>query len=182
MIEDLSLATEQELLEQCLRNNRTAQKVIYERLSPRMFSVCIRYIGERERAKDVLHDGFITLFSKIGTYKNEGSFEGWARRIFVNTALMQIRKADVLKHSDDLDKLHTDMPIETHIGEKIDNAKLFSLIAKMPVGFRTVFNLYVIEGFTHAEIAKELNITEGGSRSQLSRAKEWLKVRIKQYE
>lgn len=179
MIDKWSLATEHELIEQCLLNNRLAQKAIYERLSPRMYPVCLRYLCERTKAEDALHDGFITLFAKIGTYKGNGSFEGWARKIFVNTALMQIRKADILKYSEDIETPGIDIACEQNTIEQMDGDRLMQLVSQMPIGFRTVFNLYAIEGYTHAEIAKVLNITEGGSRSQLSRAKEWLKERLK---
>jgi RNA polymerase sigma factor (sigma-70 family) len=143
-----------------------------------MFAVCIRYIGDRYAAQDVLHDGFITLFAKLGTYKGDGSFEGWARRIFVNTALMQIRKADVLKNSEDIEAPYIDVEYGENVIDKIDTERLFAIISQMPAGFRAVFNLYIVEGFSHEEIAKALNISEGGSRSQLSRAREWLKARI----
>jgi RNA polymerase sigma factor (sigma-70 family) len=143
-----------------------------------MFAVCIRYIGDRYAAQDVLHDGFITLFAKLGTYKGDGSFDGWARRIFVNTALMQIRKADVLKNSEDIEAPYIDVEYGENVIDKIDTERLFAIISQMPAGFRAVFNLYIVEGFSHEEIAKALNISEGGSRSQLSRAREWLKARI----
>ena len=162
-------------------NNRLAQKEMYERLSPRMFAICIRYIGDRYIAQDVLHDGFITLFAKLSTYKGEGSFEGWARRIFVNTALMQIRKADVLKNSEDIEAPYIEVEYGEDVIEKLDSERIFTIISQMPTGFRAVFNLFVIEGFSHEEIAKALNISEGGSRSQLSRAREWLKARIKEF-
>ncbi len=154
---------------------------MYERLSPRMFAICIRYIGDRYIAQDVLHDGFITLFAKLSTYKGEGSFEGWARRIFVNTALMQIRKADVLKNSEDIEAPYIEVEYGEDVIEKLDSERIFTIISQMPTGFRAVFNLFVIEGFSHEEIAKALNISEGGSRSQLSRAREWLKARIKEF-
>ncbi|MCI1778745.1 MAG: sigma-70 family RNA polymerase sigma factor [Bacteroidales bacterium] len=169
------------LIEKCLENNRLAQKKMYEKLSARMLPVCIRYIGEREKAEDVLHDGFITLFSKLGTYKGEGSFEGWARRIFINTALMYIRKNDILRDCDDLEKPGTDVRIAPSVLDKIGAEELMGLISKMPEGFRTVFNLYAVEGYSHQEIAEMLGITESGSRSQLSRARLWLKARLKRH-
>lgn len=146
-----------------------------------MYSVCIRYVGERERAKDILHDGFVVLFSKLETYKGEGSFEGWARRIFINTALMHMRRADVLKFSEELENVSTsDLVVSPTVLEKIEAKRLMQLVASMPAGFRTVFNMFAIEGYTHQEIAKELGITEGGSRSQLSRARIWLQERLKE--
>lgn len=183
MVQNLSFQyTDNELITECLQNNRSAQKEMYERLSPRMFSVCLRYIGDKEAAKDILHDGFITLFAKLGTFRGDGSFEGWARRIFVTTALMHLRKTDILKRTEELDAHGLDLQIDSTVMEKLDARRLMQLIEQMPVGFRTVFNLFVIEEFTHSEIAKELHITEGGSRSQLSRARVWLKDKLKDFE
>lgn len=145
-----------------------------------MYSLCIRYVGDREVAKDILHDGFIVLFSKLETYKGEGSFEGWARRIFINTALMQMRKSDVLKYSEELDVVTVKVDMAPSVIERLEAERLMKLICRMPVGFRTVFNMYAIEGYSHQEIAKELNITEGGSRSQLSRARLWLQERLQE--
>lgn len=133
-------------------------------------------------AKDVLQDGFVTLFEKISTYKSEGSFEGWARKIFVNTALMQLRRNDALKFSDNIEDSQAMQMVRSDTLEKIGTDEIFKLVNSMPDGFRAVFNLYAIEGYTHDEIAKMLSITEGGSRSQLSRARAWLKDKIKTNE
>lgn len=168
------------IIRECLKNNKLAQKELYERLSSRMYSLCIRYIGDRETAKDILHDGFIVLFSKLDTYKGEGSFEGWARRIFITTALMHLRKSDALKNSQDIEPLASSFTVNPTVIEKIEAARLLELVSQMPVGFRMVFNMFAIEGYSHQEIAKELGITEGGSRSQLSRARIWLQERIKE--
>ena len=182
MVKNLSTAkTEAELIAGCMKNDALAQRHVYEWLSPRMFAVCFRYVGEREAAMDVLHDGFITLFAKIGGYKGEGSFEGWARRIFITAALMHLRKKDALKHTEQIENFGGDMAYDPHVVERMDVQVLLKVIAQMPAGFRTVFNMYAIEGYTHQEIAQELGITEGGSRSQLSRAKLWLKDKIKEY-
>lgn len=170
---------EQELIAACKRQDRTAQRKIYEKYSSRMFAICLRYAKDRELAKDFLQDGFVTVFSKISSYKNDGSFEGWMRRIFINTALMSLRKSDVLKNAEDVDTPKIDVSYSDNILEKIDGQKIFALIREMPVGFRTVFNLSVIDGFSHQEIANQLGISEGASRSQLSRARSWLQERIK---
>ena len=177
----LSLSYEAELIERCLKNDILAQKQMYEWLSPRMFAVCLRYAGDREDARDILHDGFITLFEKLGGYKGEGSFEGWARRIFITASLMYLRKNDILKHADQLEEASLQVPYEQGIVEKMDARVLMELVQQMPAGFRTVFNMYAVEGYTHQEIARELEISEGGSRSQLSRAKIWLKEKLKEY-
>lgn len=177
MVQDLSFQyTDQELVRGCIQNNRLAQKEMYERLASRMYSVCLRYVNDKEMARDVLHDGFITLFSKLETFRGDGSFEGWARRIFVTTALMHLRKVDVLKRWEEVEVMN--IPVEAMEDERLDAARLTQLLGTMPPGFRTVFNLFAIEGYSHQEIARELNITESGSRSQLSRARIWLKERL----
>ena len=135
-----------------------------------------------ELARDVLHDGFITLFSKLSDYRGEGMFEGWARRIFVTACLMQLRKTDILKQAVQIDgessKAEATLELDPEETAQMDADKLMEMIVSMPDGFRTVFNLYAIEGFSHKEISKMLNLSEGGCRSQLSRARAWLQERI----
>lgn len=136
-----------------------------------MFPVCLRYVGDRETSEDLLQEGFVTLFSRLDSYSGAGSFEGWSRKIFVNTALMYLRKTDALKLSDDIDaarSLHTD---EATPVEKIGYKELMKLIAMLPADYRTVFNMYVIEGYSHKEIAQTLDMTEATSRSKLQRAR-----------
>lgn len=137
-------------------------------------------MGDRGRAMDLLHDSFITLFDKIESYDGRGSFEGWIRRICINNSLMALRRADVLKYSEELSDLSTNFTSESDPLSKISSKELLRVIATMPVGFRTVFNMYAIEGYSHNEIAQELNISEGSSRSQLSRARGWLQQRLKE--
>lgn len=170
-----------DLINGCRKHDRKAQRLLYEKLAGKMFPVCLRYMGDRERAKDIMHDGFITLFDKLSEYRGEGSFEGWARRIFITTALMQLRKNDVLRNSGQIDGKLPVRIIEISPAEtgKLDAERIMKLIVSMPEGFRTVFNLFAIEGFSHKEIAERLGIGEGGSRSQLSRARIWLQERIK---
>ncbi len=140
----------------------------------------MRYIGDKSLAEDVLQDGFITLFTRLGSYKGEGSFEGWARKIFVTTALMSLRKKDALKMSDDLELargIKTDTMSQT---QSINYKELMRLVMELPPGFRTVFNLYAIEGYSHKEIGEMLGISETTSRTQLSRARVWLQNKIKE--
>jgi RNA polymerase sigma-70 factor (ECF subfamily) len=130
----------------------------------------------------VLQDGFITLFSKLSDYKGEGSFEGWARRIFVTTALMSLRKKDALKMSEELD-LARGMKAETVTQtQNLGYKELMELVMSLPPGFRTVFNMYSIEGYSHKEIGEMLGISETTSRTQLSRARSWLQNKIKERE
>lgn len=147
-----------------------------------MFPLCIRYIGNREMAEDVLQDGFITLFTKLEDYKGDGSFDGWARKIFVNTALMSLRKKDALKMSEDLEAIRgmkDDLPSQN---QNIGYKELMELVMELPPGFRTVFNMYAIEGYSHKEISDTLGISETTSRTQLSRARIWLQNKIKERE
>ena len=171
------------LIEGARQNDRVSQRELYNRLSVKMFPVCLRYVSDREKAKEVLHDGFITLFSKLDKYRGEGSFEGWARRIFVTTALMRLRKHDVLEQAVQVDgdvQVNDDrMILDPKETASLDADKLMELILSMPEGFRAVFNLFALEGFSHKEIAQMLGISEGASRSQLSRAKVWLQKRLK---
>ena len=147
-----------------------------------MFPLCIRYVGDRSLAEDILQDGFVTLFTRLESYKGVGSFEGWARRIFVTTALMSLRKKDALKMSDDLEAARG---LKTETASQVQNIgykELMSLIMTLPPGFRTVFNMYAIEGFSHKEISEMLGISETTSRTQLSRARIWLQNKIKERE
>ena len=142
----------------------------------------MRYIGDREAAEDTLQEGFITLFSKLRDYKGEGSFDGWARKIFVNTALMSLRKKDALKMSEELESVRgmkDDLPTQN---QNIGYKELMKLVMELPPGFRTVFNMYAIEGYSHKEISETLGITETTSRTQLSRARIWLQNKIKEIE
>ena len=166
------------LLKACIQGDRKAQRKLYEQLAPKMFPVCLRYMNNREMAEDVLQDGFVTLFSKLDSYSGTGSFEGWARKIFVNTALMQLRRNDVLKESDNLDDAWDIGSPDPSAIQEIGYKELLELIAELPPGFRTVFNMYVIEGYSHKEIADELGISENTSRSQLQRARVILQKKI----
>lgn len=147
-----------------------------------MYPVCIRYIGDRTQAEDVLQDGFVTLFTKLKDYKGAGSFEGWARSIFVTTALMCLRKKDALKMSEELDCARGMKAETVSQTQNLGYKELMELVMALPPGFRTVFNLYVIEGYSHKEISQMLGVSETTSRTQLSRARTWLQNKIKERE
>lgn len=133
-------------------------------------------------AEDILQEGFITLFAKLKDYKGDGSFEGWARRIFVTTALMSLRKKDVLKMSEELEAVRGMKTDTTSQMQNIGYKELMELVMSLPPGFRTVFNMYAIEGYSHKEIAETLGITETTSRTQFSRARIWLQNKIQERE
>ena len=171
-----------QLIESCIKGNRASQKALYDRLAARMYSVCIRYVGDRELAQDVPQDGFVTLFSHLKSYKGEGSFEGWARKIFVTTALMNLRKKDALKMSDDLEVARGLKAETASQTQNLGYKELMELVMSLPPGFRTVFNMYSIEGYSHKEIGEMLGISETTSRTQFSRARSWLHNKIKEIE
>lgn len=164
----------------CQDGDRRAQKQLFDALSPRMMALCLRYMGSREEAEDVLQEGFITLFTKIDSYQGAGSFEGWARRIFVNTALMHLRRTDALGLSDDIEQAHGLFTQEATPVQKMGYRDLMRMISTLPADARTVFNMYVVEGYSHKEIAKELGCTEATSRSKLQRARIRLQEMMKQ--
>ena len=169
-----------QLIESCKKGDRAAQKIMYDRLASRMLPVCMRYIGDRAMAEDILQDGFVTLFTRLESYKGEGSFEGWARRIFVTTALMSLRKKDALKMSEDLEAARNIKSESSTQVENIGYKELMELVMGLPVGFRTIFNMYAVEGYSHKEIAGILGINEVTSRSQFSRARAILQKKIKE--
>lgn len=180
-LKTVSFNDEQYLISECGKQNRLAQKYLYEKYYSRMYVLCVRYMKNRDEAEDVLQDGFVTVFSKIGSYSGEGSFEGWMRKVFVNTALMKLRKKDFLKDSVDVAEVKN-VSFEAGILETMGGKEIMQLISTMPPGFRTVFNMNIIEGYSHKEIAEALGISEGTSRSQLKRARIWLQERIRLME
>ena len=177
--ETVTNLNEQHIIALCKQGDRAAQKALFDKLSARMFPVCLRYMGNREAAEDVLQEGFISLFSKLDSYSGEGSFEGWARKVFVNTALMTLRKNDVMRQSEDIETAWSVSSEDPGALQKISYNELMGMIAELPTGFRTVFNMFLIEGYSHKEIGEALGISEATSRSQLQRARVMLQNRIK---
>lgn len=171
-----------DIVQRCLEGDRKAQKQVYDMLAGKMLSLCLRYTGDNMTAQDMLQDGFVTLFSRLDTYKAEGSFEGWARRIFATTCLMHLRKKDALKMSGDLEEAEVLPEKEASQTQQLGYKELMRLILQMPDGYRAVFNLFAIEGFSHKEISQMLGISEVTSRSQFNRARSWLQKKIKEQE
>lgn len=146
-----------------------------------MFSVCMRYARDRGEAEDLLQEGFMTVFTKICSFNALGSLEGWMRKVFVTTALMKLRKGDVLKDAADMDDAARMVMSDDDILAGISGRDIVRIISGMPDGFKAVFNMSVIEGFSHTEIAERLGISEGTSRSQLSRARTWLQEKLQEW-
>ena len=151
--------------------DRKAQRSVFDALAPKMMAVCLRYMGNKDDAEDVLQEGFVTVFTKIDSYTGSGSFEGWARKIFVNTALMHLRRTDALGLSDDIEEARTLFSEEATPIENIGYKELLKMISSLPPEYRTVFNMYVMEGYSHKDISEELGCTEATSRSRLQRAR-----------
>jgi RNA polymerase sigma-70 factor (ECF subfamily) len=170
--------SEHELIAACMKGNIVAQQQLYEKYAGKMLGLCLRYAGTREVARDLLHEGFIRLLNKIKTYKGEGSFEGWMRKLFINTALEYLRKKDALKQYEDYTA--SLLAADDSVFEKIAADELMEKIAALPDGYRAVFNLYAVEGYSHQEIAALLNISENTSRSQYMRARNYLQKTIRE--
>lgn len=165
----------EQLIVDCVNGNARAQKMLYEKFGPKLFAVCHRYASSYEESQDILQDGFVKIFEKLSTYKGEGSFEGWMRRIIVNTALDTIRKNQKLKFNIDVDIVSNHLATDQSILGELAAQDLLKILQKIPMGYRTIFNLYVIEGFSHKEIAEQLDITISTSKSQFSRARALLR-------
>lgn len=168
---------EEALLTDCRKGKPRAQKELYERFAPKMLGVCVRYIYDREEAEHVMIGGMVKVFEKLNQYQGEGSLEGWIRKIMVNESLMYIRKNKNMSLEVEMKKADGE-PDYRSLENHLEAADLIALIATLPIGYRTVFNLFAIEGYTHKEIAENLGITESTSKSQLSRARNLLQERL----
>lgn len=165
------------LLDGCKKGDRKAQESLYKALASKMMGVCMRYAKDTFEAEDILQIGFVKVFQKVTEFRSDGSFEGWIRRIMVNTAIETYRKNLRSLNVVDIDEVY-DQPQSTFDMGKLELNDLMKLVQQLSNGYRIVFNMYAIEGYSHKEIAKELGISEGASKSQLSRARAILKDKI----
>ena len=156
------------------------QEELYSRFSSKMYAVCLRYAGNAEEAEDILQEGFIKIFKKLDSFRSEGSFEGWIRRVFVNTAIEHFRRKRYLMPVTEKEE-NTIEGKYLSVLDDLAARDIMALVQDLSPGYRTVFNLYVVEGYTHKEIADMMGISEGTSKSQLSRAKVILKDMVKQF-
>ncbi len=165
-----SILSEKSLIENCINGNRKSQKELYDLFSAKMYAICLRYAKNQMDAEDILQDAFVKLFNNLYKFRGEGSFEGWVRRIFVNTAIEQLRRNNVkFSDSEGLENTITDK--QESALDNLYKKDLIETAMKLSEGYRTVFTLYAVEGYSHKEIAKKLGITESTSKSQFSRAK-----------
>lgn len=162
--------TEESLIEGCRKQNSKAQRALYDRHAGKMFALCTRYIKDSSEAEDILITGFMKVFDKIGQFQMQGSFEGWVRKIMVNECLSYIRKNKNMYLEVDIKKADRE-PDYQLLQNSLEEQDLLLMIDRLPTGYKTIFNLYAIEGYTLKEIADMLNISENTSKSQLSRAR-----------
>ncbi len=167
----------QDLIKECVSGNVRAQEKIYRMFAPKMFGVCLRYAKDRTEAEDNLQDGFVKVFSNIQTFRGEGSFEGWMRRIMVNVSLSKFRKQHLLHPVEDLGQYES-LQVPEDVLAKMGAEELLGLIRELPPRYRMVFNLFVLEEMNHQEISEAMGITIGTSKSNLARARNILKQRI----
>ena len=167
------------LIKQCANDDRKAQKEIYQLFAGKLFSICLKYSKNKQEAQDNFQDGFIVIFKKIGQFKFKGSFEGWIKRVMLNTILLKYRKKTVLNI------VTEEIPDEVIVDVDDDEISLdflLNLIHELPDRYRMVFNLYVLDGYSHREISEMLHIAEGTSKSNLSRARSILKQKIEEHQ
>ena len=172
----------EEIIKECLSGNRHFQELLYRRYSPRFYAVSLQYAGNTEEARDILQESFIKIFENLESFNHNGSFEGWMRRIVVNTALERYRNRYYLNRVDDIEAAEEPVtdPGETDFAG-LEAYDLLKMIMELPPKYRMVFNLYAIEGYTHKEISEMLRISEGTSKSNLSRARDILQRKVKVY-
>ncbi len=168
---------QQNILARCKNGERIAQQQLYEHFKGKMFAVCLRYANSRQDAEDALQEGFVKVFRDLHQFRGEGSFEGWLRRVIVHVALQHLRKQKGGLQFSELETVAYKLSdMEDSVFDESEKATaLIKLMQKMPTGFRTVLNLYVLEDYSHQQVADELGITVGTSKSQLNRAKAFLK-------
>ena len=174
--------TDQDIVEGCLQKNPKAQKALYDAFSAKMMSVCLRYAGNRNDAQDVLQEGFIKVFEKLDQFSGKGSLGGWMRMIMINTALIKIRKEKKFLHHDEITEVNDFSPHEHGVFEKLAANEIMTLVQNLPDGYRAVFNLYAVEGYSHKEIGEMLEISESTSKTQYFKAKAHLKKALQKLE
>lgn len=170
--------TEPELIEGCRQKNRKAQKLLYDLHAPVMFGVCMRYVKNREDSEDIMIEGFFKVMTNIHQYNGSGSFQGWIRRIMVNESLMFLRKQHNFRLTVEVNNI--EIKSQVNVEDELSAQDIINLLEKLPTGYRTVFNLYVLEGYKHREIAELLEISINTSKSQLILAKKRMQSLIKQ--
>lgn len=172
----------EETIARCKKGERKAQELLYKQFASKMLAVCMRYAVDKMEAEDMLQNGFIKLFNKISDYRGEGSFEGWVRRIMVHSSIEYYRKHHKMMQVVDIETSGYEQGVNPSVMETLDARDLMALINQLAPGYRIVFNLYALDGYSHKEIAEIVGISEGASKSQLSRARAILRDQIEKME
>ncbi len=170
------------LANKCVEGDQLAQRKLFEKYAPKMMGVCLRYTRDVEQAEDVMQDAFVKVFTKLDKYSGEGSLEGWVRRIMVNTALDHIRRNTKFNANVSMDDVEYKVESDSDALGSLMEEDLLKLIQEMPDGYRTVFNMFAIEGYSHKEIGEQLGVSENTSKSQYSRAKAYLRMKVEELE
>lgn len=170
------------LVIECVNGNVRAQRMLFDKFARKMLGVCMRYAKSTEQAEDVLQDGFVKVFTKLKDFKHDGSLEGWIRRIMVNTSLDQIRKNGKMLGDTNIDDVGYKIENNAFVFENLMADDLMKMVQAMPEGYKIVFNMFAIEGYSHGEIAESLGISENTSKSQYSRARAYLRERLEKVD
>jgi RNA polymerase sigma-70 factor (ECF subfamily) len=173
------MLSEAQLVKNCLAGKADSQELLYRRFASRMFGVCLRYAKNKMEAEDIMQEGFIKVYQNLKHFRNEGSLEGWVRRIMVNTSINYYKSNLKYLQTLDIDDCTNHESVSVAATDNISLKTLLNLIQKLPEGYRMVFNMYVIEGYSHREIAETLGVSENTSKSQLSRARKVLQEKLK---
>jgi RNA polymerase sigma-70 factor (ECF subfamily) len=174
------MRSDKELIDRCLEKDPKAQEILYRQYSPRMYGVCMRYSRNTLEADDILQEAFIKVFNHLKDFNHQGSFEGWVRRIVINTAINYYKSKAREWDEISIDRAGGGNDLQSNDIDCLSRDDLLNIIRELPEGYRMVFNLYVIEGYNHQEIGKMLNISESTSKSQLSRARAVLQEKVRQ--
>lgn len=166
----------EDLIQGCIKEDRVCQRELYKLFAGKMMVVCLRYAKDKMEAEDILQEGFIKIYDNISKFRMQGSFEGWIRRIMVNTAINKIRAGN--RHFEELDDKIMEVSNSQDVLDNFSAKDILNLISEMPPGYKYVFNMFAIEGFSHKEIADSLGIEEASSRSQYAKAKKYLQQKL----
>ena len=179
------MIVEDSILEGCIAGKRSSQSMLYKKCASTMLGVCMRYASNRDEAEDIVQEGFIKVFQRITSFRREGSFEGWIKRIMINQALNHYRKSRRLPYHSMIEEIDETEILDLEEPEPLDPVPaetLLGMIQKLPEGYRMVFNLYVFEDYSHKEIAESLNVSESTSKTQLLKARRMLRKQIIEFK
>ncbi|WP_052324128.1 RNA polymerase sigma factor [Flavihumibacter sp. ZG627] len=172
--------TDYDLIKGSIAGDPRIQEILYQRFAPKMYAICLRYAGNNDDAQDLLQEGFIKVFRNLEKFRNEGSFEGWLRRVFVNTSIEHYRRKVHLNSISEKEEVGIE-DVSVSVLDQLAERDIVQLVQELSPGYRAVFNLYVIEGYSHKEIGEILGISEGTSKSQLARAKSILQKKVAEH-